>query len=116
MSALRRELPAIFSTPELRIPLELLSFDHALAQLSAALPVIESIRIDGARLVLEDGTVLVRPSGTEPVVSLRIEGTDSSSLASLIERCLDALPSAEQFLREQIALSSALSSNKENTK
>jgi phosphomannomutase len=112
MSALRRALPAIFSTPELRIPLELLSFEHGLTQLSAALPVIESIRIDGARLVLEDGTVLVRASGTEPVVSLRIEGTDSSSLASLIERCLRALPSAEQFLREQIALSS----NKENTK
>jgi phosphomannomutase / phosphoglucomutase len=112
MSALRRALPAIFSTPELRIPLELLSFDHALAQLSSALPVIESIRIDGTRLVLEDGTVLVRASGTEPVVSLRIEGSDSSSLASLIERCLHALPSAEQFLREQISPPG----NKENMK
>jgi phosphomannomutase len=103
MAALRRALPAIFSTPELRIPVEILTFEHALAQLSSALPVIESITIDGARLVLEDGTVLVRASGTEPVVSLRIEGTDCASLASLIERCMLALPSAEQFLRDQIS-------------
>ena len=104
LSQLRLTLPAIFSTPELRIPVDLLTFDDALTRLAAALPVIESIRIDGARLVLEGGTVLVRASGTEPVVSLRIEGSDSSSLESLIERCLHALPSAEQFLRDQIAL------------
>ena len=103
LAELRLTLPAIFSTPELRIPVALLPFDHALARLSAALPVMESIRIDGARLVLKEGTVLVRASGTEPVVSLRIEGSGSSSLESLIERCLHALPSAEAFLRDQIS-------------
>jgi phosphomannomutase/phosphoglucomutase len=102
LAELRFTLPAIFSTPELRIPVELLPFDQALTRLNAALPVMESIRIDGVRLVLEEGTVLVRASGTEPVVSLRIEGSGSSSLELLIERCLRALPSAEQFLRDQI--------------
>ncbi len=103
LSALRCTLPPIFSTPELRIPVDVLSFEPALERLRAALPVIETITIDGARLILEDGTVLVRVSGTEPVLSLRIEGDSPASLESLIERCGRALPSAEQFLRDSIA-------------
>jgi phosphomannomutase / phosphoglucomutase len=102
LSELRLTLPPIFSTPELRIPAALLPFNKALDQLSAALPVIENVRIDGSRLILKSGIVLVRASGTEPVVSLRIEGIDSTSLDALIEQCLDALPTTAQFLREQL--------------
>jgi phosphomannomutase/phosphoglucomutase len=103
LSELRRTLPAIFSTPELRIPVDLLPFGEALERLSAALQVVESVRIDGSRLILNNGIVLVRASGTEPVVSLRIEGFDSTSLDSLIEQCLHALPTAEELLRNQLA-------------
>ena len=108
LAALRRTLPAIFSTPELRVPTSLVSFQDASERLQSALPATEIISVDGLRFVLQDGIVLIRASGTEPVVSLRIEGADSTSLCSLLEQCLGALPTAELFLRDQLAKQSEL--------
>jgi phosphomannomutase / phosphoglucomutase len=100
---LRRTLPNIFCTPELRIPIGLLSFGDAAGSLQAALPAAEISRIDGLRFVLEKGIVLIRASGTEPMISLRIEGVDDLGLRSLIEQCMEALPTAKEFLRDQLA-------------
>jgi phosphomannomutase len=101
---LRRTLPDIFSTPELRIPVNLLSFGGAADRLQATLPAAEINRLDGLRFVMEKGIVLIRASGTEPMVSLRVEGVDDASLRSLVEQCLVALPAARQFLLDQLAL------------
>jgi phosphomannomutase / phosphoglucomutase len=102
LSELCSTLPTIFSTPELRVPSDMLPFEAAAHQLATALDVIETITIDGQRLVLDDGIVLIRASGTEPVVSLRIEAANVSRLDTLVDQCLRALPQAEHFLREQL--------------
>ena len=48
---------------------------------------VESInRVDGIRLKLPEGWILMRPSGTEPVIRLTAEGVDEKSTDSLIER------------------------------
>ena len=98
---LRRTLPQIFSTPEIRIPVALMSYAEASAALASAFPEAFVMDIDGLRLVLEDGIVLVRESGTEPVVSLRIEGFYQPSYTQILTRCLQSLPEAASSLCRQ---------------
>jgi len=103
LSELRLALPRIYSTPELRIPADLLSFADAVERLNEAFSVVEISRIDGIRMLLLDGTILIRESGTEPVVSLRIEGYEQSSYKHLVDKCLGCLPDVEPFLRLQLS-------------
>jgi phosphomannomutase/phosphoglucomutase len=99
---LRRKLPPIFSTPEVRISADALPYDIATESLSEYFPDAGISRVDGFRFTLPEGSVLIRQSGTEAKVSLRIEGVDSEGLHSLIERCADALPTAALHLREYV--------------
>ena len=99
---LRRKLPPIFSTSEVRISAEALSYDTATKSLSEHFSSADISRVDGLRFTLPEGSVLIRQSGTEAKVSLRIEGVDSEGLRSLIERCAEALPAAEPHLREYV--------------
>lgn len=50
--------------------------------------------VDGIRLDLDDGWVLARPSGTEPVIRVQAEGTDLSAVEALADRLLSAARSA----------------------
>ncbi|HYL79309.1 MAG TPA: hypothetical protein VEU07_00770 [Candidatus Acidoferrum sp.] len=51
----------------------------------ADLAVIEVKRLDGLKMLLEDGSwLLLRPSGTEPVVRLYAEASTEEQLASLV--------------------------------
>ena len=43
-------------------------------------------RVDGLRLQLAEGWVLIRASGTEPLIRLTAEGRDEKATASLLER------------------------------
>jgi phosphomannomutase len=103
LAQLCRALPRIFSSPEIRIPGELLPYARAAAALTSAFPEAGVMEIDGLRLVMEDGIVLVRESGTEPVISLRIEGFDEISYERMLARCLRCLPEvASQLQREPL--------------
>lgn len=95
---LRRSLPQIFSTPEIRIPTSQLSYTAACDALARALPDATVMQIDGMRFETTDGIVLVRESGTEPVLSLRIEGFTSAGFERIFARCVQALPEASAQL------------------
>jgi phosphomannomutase len=99
---LRRALPRIFSTPEIRIPTGLLPYTRASEALTSAFPEAGIMRIDGLRFVMEDGVVLIRESGTEPVLSLRIEGFASASHERILARCLQSLPEVAPQLRREV--------------
>jgi phosphoglucomutase len=48
--------------------------------------VVQQNRIDGLKLLFEDGSwVLMRPSGTEPVVRFYAESTSEADLTKLLE-------------------------------
>ncbi len=101
LAQLRRGLPQIFAMPELRIPTQLLSFNSAVDALTAAYPEAGILKIDGLRFALKDGVVLVRESGTEAVLSLRIEGFDARSHERILAQCMLSLPEvAAQVHRE----------------
>ncbi|MBW9222244.1 phosphoglucosamine mutase [Methanothermococcus sp. SCGC AD-155-C09] len=50
--------------------------------------------IDGARFNLEDGWVLIRPSGTEPYIRIRVEGRNKNIAKDLLERGLKLIKKA----------------------
>jgi phosphomannomutase len=92
LAQLRRGLPQIFAMPELRIPTEILTFSRAVDALTAAFPEAGTMKIDGLRFTMSDGVVLIRESGTEPVLSLRIEGFDARSHERILAQCMLSLP------------------------
>ncbi len=103
LAGLRRDLPRIYSTPELRLPSSLLDFPAVAARLSSTFSLAQVTELDGMRFLLNDGVVLVRRSTTEPVVSLRLEGFDQAAYEQLLDRTLLALGEAEPQLRQQLA-------------
>jgi phosphomannomutase len=107
LADLRRTLPLMFSTPELRIPTASLTYGEAARALTRAFPEASIMEIDGSRFVMGDGVVLIRESGTEPVLSLRIEGFDAEKYDRILSQCLLALPTVAAMLRE--ALKDAIS-------
>ncbi|KPJ63826.1 hypothetical protein AMK68_03010 [candidate division KD3-62 bacterium DG_56] len=78
-------------TPDLRVPAPASLarlLDH-LAETFAKLPLDRS---DGLRIEFEQGWALVRPSITEPLVTLRFEGQTPQALSDIIDRVLAAAP------------------------
>jgi phosphomannomutase / phosphoglucomutase len=100
---LRRSLPQIHSTPEIRVPASQLSYAAACDALARTLPEASVTQIDGMRFETADGIVLVRESGTEPVLSLRIEGFTSAAFEGIFARCAQALPQASAQLGRETA-------------
>ena len=50
--------------------------------------------MDGLRLELEDGWVLVRPSGTEPVIRITAEGPTEERAREISGKALEAVREA----------------------
>jgi phosphomannomutase len=102
LSELIKSLPTIYSTPELRIPLHLLTFKQAEELLLKAFPVASIDRLDGVRISLPEGTILLRRSGTESVLSLRIEGNTQSEFETLVAHCINLFPPAQTCIQSQL--------------
>jgi phosphomannomutase len=49
-------------------------------------------RTDGLRIEYPDGWALIRPSVTEPVVTLRFEGIDQTALQRILQQVAAAAP------------------------
>jgi len=102
LKELVKALPPSYGSPELRIPLELISFAKAAAALLDGFPEAKVGRMDGIRLALPNGIVLLRESGTEAKLSLRIEGVTADSYAQILERSMSLLPDAEATIQAQL--------------
>lgn len=99
LAALVERLPPVHATPDLRIPASALEFDEIIRRLRPALEVLSEETIDGIRFRTAEGTVLARPSVTEPATSLRIEGTSQAGLAHLTGCAMAALG---ELIRNQL--------------
>jgi len=91
LAELRRACPAVFMTPDLRVPTAAEENDGVVAQVRAAWSQYPQTVIDGLRVDFPDGWALVRRSVTEPVLTFRFEATDWQDLDELVRRYCDAL-------------------------
>jgi len=92
LSRMLGELPPMYLTPEIRLPASLIGYDELVERLQAVLPEARQVTVDGVRFELNHGCILVRPSVTEAVVTLRVEGTDRGGLNALVAAAQQALP------------------------
>lgn len=102
LAQLRGTLAPCFVTPDLRIPLQVVSFAEVVRRFRKSFPDSREITIDGVRSETRDGFILARESVTEPVVTIRLEGRDQDSLNHLVETCLKALPEAAEEISDQL--------------
>jgi phosphomannomutase / phosphoglucomutase len=89
---LRRACPAIYMTPDLRIPVAVEKQQGIIDQVRAAWSDFPQRTIDGVRIDTPGGWALVRASVTEPALTFRFEGLDWHALQHLMEQFCDALP------------------------
>src|SRR5208283_3998709 len=74
---LRNSLAPLFVTPDLRLPSSALPFDEFVRRLRQLFPGARETTIDGLRFETPEGFLLVRESVTEPVITMRLEGSSA---------------------------------------
>jgi phosphomannomutase/phosphoglucomutase len=83
---LAASVPAYPITPDVRLPMQPAEIQALLNDLEHNLAAKAKIsRTDGLRIEFTHGWGLVRPSVTEPVVTMRFEGTDWEALTSILD-------------------------------
>lgn len=93
LSHLVGSLPNYPITPDLRIPMPAEEIRRLIERLDADLSGEAAVaRSDGLRIEFTDGWALVRPSVTEPVVTLRIEGVSQAALERIARRIEETAP------------------------
>jgi phosphomannomutase/phosphoglucomutase len=105
LSELAASVPQYASTPELRIPCPPDRHESTCEFLAAVFAGDAQVnRLDGVRLQFENGWALVRPSVTEPLLTIRFEGNTAEDLSDVIELVAEQLPpEIGKAVREQAA-------------
>lgn len=82
LSQLTQKLPCYFASEEIRITCPDKFKQKVVSNIKTKLDseAEKAITIDGIRAEFDDGWILVRKSGTEPVISIRAEATDQKQL------------------------------------
>jgi phosphomannomutase len=88
---LRRNCPAAYITPDLRVPLEPDEAAKALAKVRTAWKQYPQTQVDGVRIDFPDGWALVRASVTEAALTFRFESSGWNRLYKLVWRFCDRL-------------------------
>lgn len=101
LSAQLATLPKYFTTPEYRPYCPEEKKSEIIQSVKAQLQNETMIDIDGLRVIFDEGWALLRPSGTEPVLSLRFEATSEELAldykAYLFDLLKEAYPEVEDF-------------------
>ena len=103
LRALRSSLPPFFVTPDLRLPSTALPYDQFVTRLHQEFHQARQTTIDGLRIEIAQGSILVRESVTEPVVTLRLEGSSPQTLRNLLATCRSLFPEvAGEIMRQAL--------------
>lgn len=101
LALMNKALPRYLITPDIRLPFagDPAALINQAAQKLAAYPVS---RVDGIRLQFTDCWGMIRPSITEPIITLRFEGKTPARLAYIEELMLAVLPDQIQDQAEAV--------------
>ena len=102
LHAMRESVAPVYATPDLRFPAVALPFAEIARRLRHIFATAKETTIDGLRLEMPEGSVLARESVTEPIVTMRIEGSSPEDLHRLVETCLRIFPEVLDKITEQI--------------
>jgi phosphomannomutase/phosphoglucomutase len=102
LGMLRKSVPPVFATPDLRLPAGLISYGDLKSRLLDLFSEAGRVTLDGIRLETADGFILARESVTEPVITMRLEGLSRDAYHRLLGICLQALPEVSRKIREQV--------------
>ena len=99
LSELRKALPPVFMTPDLRVSVPAEERDRALDQVRQAFAGCPQSSVDGVRIDFPGGWALARPSVTEAKLTFRFEGDGEAELESVFDKFCAALPALGDKLR-----------------
>jgi phosphomannomutase len=99
---LRNSLAPFFVTPDLRLPASVLPYDEFVRRLRQLFRGARQTTIDGIRFETAEGSLLVRESITEPVVTMRLEGSSAEALRSLLAACHATFPELSCEIARQV--------------
>ena len=102
LSSLVDGVPRYPITPDIRVPCPANQAQAILAELERTFvgtPDLEITTLDGVRIAWPDGWALVRPSVTEPLVTLRFEAHSEARLLSIQEDVAAASPRLRRIWR-----------------
>jgi phosphomannomutase len=102
LHALRNALAPFFVTPDLRLPASALPYDEFVRRLRQLLRGARETTLDGLRFETPEGSVLVRESVTEPLVTMRLEGSSAEALRGLLAACHSTFPELSSEIARQI--------------
>jgi phosphomannomutase/phosphoglucomutase len=80
------ELPSYHVSPDMRIPCPVGRAEEVVRRVAARFDDLPQDDLDGVRIEFADGWALCRPSVTEPVVTLRVEGETPEDMRRIKER------------------------------
>jgi phosphomannomutase/phosphoglucomutase len=92
LSALVDELPPIYMTPDIRVPMPSENIDRIIKTCRKGLDGAEVETLDGVRLIWKGGWLLVRRSITEPKITIRMEGDGIDNLKTIAGLFSEAFP------------------------
>jgi phosphomannomutase/phosphoglucomutase len=101
LAALADEIPSYPITPDLRLPCPPAEQASILTALQRAFVDHEVSLIDGVRIVFEGGWALVRPSVTEPLLTLRFEAHHEARLQEIQAEVAQRVPELGRLLGQR---------------
>ncbi len=99
---LRNSLAPFFVTPDLRLPASALPYSEFVKRLRKLFRGASETTIDGLRIETPQGSLLVRESVTEPVVTMRLEGSSPEALDKLLAACHATFPEVSVEMARQM--------------
>ncbi len=98
---LRSSLAPFFATPDLRLPASVVPYAEFARRLRHLFRGARETTLDGLRIETPEGSLLVRESVTEPVVTMRLEGSSAEALCSLLAACHSTFPEVSSEIARQ---------------
>ncbi len=98
LSELRAAVPRYYTTPDIRLHTD--NSPAVLDAIAAAFPPSRVQRLDGVKVLFDDGWALARISVTEPVLTLRFESKQPEALECIVQAFLSPVPRVKQDFDE----------------
>jgi phosphomannomutase/phosphoglucomutase len=101
LAALADTVPRYPNTPDIRLPCSIAEAQDIVQELEATFAQeagVDVDALDGVRIVWPDGWALIRPSVTEPLISLRFEAHSERRLAQIQEAVVTRSPRLQKLM------------------